>query len=505
MQKTKNLDEIIPPTNTAAHPNSRSQLIQQALGGERKFDLSKRPRIGESIISGLLFVAGIFSVFTTLFIVIYLGREALGFLNTSAWVPARITVINTAAPVLTLDTERDAALTTSSTQLQIAMNGLDQVPYTTNSLIQLGDEVMRVTERRERSVIVQRAVNGTTASAHEAGAPIMVLTAVPIRSLNALTDSATDTVINVQEGYTSGFKVGESFELEGGEIVTISALTPSSITVARGQRDTVPAPQPADTPLRAERRADLIQFFSGTEWQPQTGNFGVLPLVVSTLVTTVIAILVAMPLGLGVAVYLSEYASQRTRGILGPILELLVGVPTVVYGFFAVQFVTQGVLMPLLGDSIGFYNMLSAGIVVGIMIIPTIASMSTDAMSAVPRSLREASYGLGATKFETTVKVVLPAAVSGIVAAVILGISRAVGETMIVALAAGAGPNFTFNPLQGAETMAGHIVRISGGDLSYGSIDYESIFAIGVTLFFITFVLTQISTYITQRFREVYE
>lgn len=250
---------------------------------------------------------------------------------------------------------------------------------------------------------------------------------------------------------------------------------------------------------------DLWKFFTGTKWQPQASEFGILPLVNATLSTTFFAMLVAVPLGIAVAVYLSEYASPRLRGWLKPIMEVLAGIPTVVYGYFALTFMTP-LLRNIFGkDVVDIYNTASAGFVMGILILPLIASMSEDALSAVPRSLREAAYGLGATKLETAIKVVLPAALSGLVAALIVGISRAIGETMIVALAAGAGPNFTFNPFKGAETMTGHIVRISGGDLSYDSIDYNSLFAIGLLLFFTTLVLNIISQQIVRRFREEYE
>ncbi|MDX2163596.1 MAG: phosphate ABC transporter permease subunit PstC [bacterium] len=257
---------------------------------------------------------------------------------------------------------------------------------------------------------------------------------------------------------------------------------------------------------------DLFEFFTAPRWQPQSGEFGIMPLVSATLMTTFFGMLVAIPLGLGAAIYLSEYAKERTRATLKPILEILAGIPTVVYGYFALTFMTP-VLRSLFGqDTVSIYNVSSAGLVMGIMILPTIASMSEDALSAVPRSLREASYGLGATKIETILQVVLPAALSGVIAAFIVGISRAVGETMIVALAAGAGPcilyganSNCFQPFGAAETMTGHIVRISGGDLSYNSIDYTSLFAIGLTLFLFTLVLNLISRYITNRFREVYQ
>ncbi len=247
------------------------------------------------------------------------------------------------------------------------------------------------------------------------------------------------------------------------------------------------------------------EFFTNTTWQPQIGEFGIWPLLNATLVVTSIAMLVALPLGLFTAVYLSEYASHRTRSILKPLLEVLAGIPTVVYGYFALTFMTM-LLRSVLGrDTVEIYNTASAGIVVGILIIPLVASMSEDALHAVPNSLREAAFGLGATRFETSLKVVVPAALSGITAAFIVAISRAIGETMIVAIAAGAGPNFTMNPFEAAETMTGHIVRISGGDLSYDSIDYYSIFGIALVLFIMTLGLNVVSQRIVRRYREVYE
>ncbi len=249
----------------------------------------------------------------------------------------------------------------------------------------------------------------------------------------------------------------------------------------------------------------LAKFFGTTEWQPGIGKYGIWPLVTSTLITSLIAMTISLPLGLASALYLSEYASPKVRSTLKPILEILAGIPTVVYGFFALLFVTP-ILQSILGkDNIEVYNMASAGLVMGIMILPLISSMSEDAFSAVPRPLREAAYAMGATKLETSLQVVLPAALSGIGAAVILGISRAIGETMIVAVAAGSGPKFTFNPFQAAETMTGNIARISGGDLSYGSLDYTSLFAIALMLFLVTLVLNLISQWIVQRFREQYE
>lgn len=248
----------------------------------------------------------------------------------------------------------------------------------------------------------------------------------------------------------------------------------------------------------------LAKFFGTVKWQPAIGEFGIWPLVNATLITSVMAMLIALPLGLATSVYLSEYASARARNTLKPILEVLAGVPTVVYGYFALTFMTP-LLKAIFGEQVQIFNTASAGIVIGILIIPLVTSMSEDALHAVPRSLREAAYALGATKLETSLRVVVPAALSGITAAFVVAISRAIGETMVVAIAAGAGPAFTFNPFEAAETMTGHIVRISGGDLSYGSIDYSSIFAIGLMLFFMTLGLNILSRRFVARFREVYE
>lgn len=255
----------------------------------------------------------------------------------------------------------------------------------------------------------------------------------------------------------------------------------------------------------ADPDVTLQEFFLTTKWQPQAEQFGIWALVSATLTTSAIAILVAVPLGLSAAIYLSEYANPRVRAVLKPILEILAGIPTVVYGYFALLFVTP-LLRALLGsETIGVYNMLAAGLVMGIMILPLISSMSEDALSAVPNSLREAAYAMGATPFEASTQVIVPAALSGIGAAIIVGISRAVGETMIVAVASGATSNFTFNPLEAAETMTAHIARISGGDLPYGTVDYNSLFAIALMLFLVTLVLNLISQWIVSKFREQYE
>jgi phosphate transport system permease protein len=255
----------------------------------------------------------------------------------------------------------------------------------------------------------------------------------------------------------------------------------------------------------ASPEVNLFEFLTGITWQPQLSQFGILPLLASTVITSACAMLVATPLGLAVAIYLSEYASDRARKLIKPILEILAGIPTVVYGYFALTWMTP-LLRQIFGKNVvDIYNMLSGGLVMGILLLPLVATMSEDALYVVPRSLREAAYGLGATRLETAVKIVLPAAISGIAAAIILAISRAVGETMIVAISVGAGPNFTFNPFKGAETITGHIVRISGGDLSYDSIDYNSLFALALVLFIITFILNIISRRIVSAFREEYE
>jgi len=242
---------------------------------------------------------------------------------------------------------------------------------------------------------------------------------------------------------------------------------------------------------------NFLATLTTTEWKPHIGKFGIWPLLNATLI--------AMPLGMAVAIYLSEYAKPRVRNTLKPILEVLAGIPTIVYGYFALTFMTP-LLREIFGrDVVQIYNTASAGLVMGILILPLITSMTEDALSAVPRSLREAAFGMGATKLEVALQIVVPAALSGIAAAIIVGISRAIGETMIVAVAAGAGPNFTLSPFEGAETITGHIVRISGGDLSYDSIDYNSIFALGLFLFFVTLALNFVSQAIVRRFREVYE
>ena len=319
---------------------------------------------------------------------------------------------------------------------------------------------------------------------------------------------ATDITVNDVTIFTStsGTPITEDQILRlGNEEMLVVSVDNIKLEVVRGYSDTTRSEHKEGSTIYTAVNVSLIEFFTKTEWNPQIGKFGVYPLVNATLMTSLIALIVAIPIGLSIAIYLSEYATEKVRKTLKPILEILAGVPTVVYGYFALTLMT-----PLLRRIFGFgnveiYNTASAGIVIGILIIPLISSMSEDALHAVPQSLREAAYGLGATKLETSIKVVLPAAISGVTAAFIVAASRAVGETMIVAIAAGAGSKFTFNPFEGAETMTGHIVRISGGDLSYKSIDYNSLFAIGLLLFVMTLILNIFSQYIVNKFREEYE
>lgn len=253
------------------------------------------------------------------------------------------------------------------------------------------------------------------------------------------------------------------------------------------------------------QRVSITDYLFGTEWLPFSGSeplFGVLPLVIGTLKIAVIAACVAVPLGIAAAIYLSEYASDKTRRIIKPILEVLAGVPTIVYGFFALTFVTP--LLQELIPSLKIFNALSPGIVVGIMILPMIASLSEDAMSSVPNSIREGALALGATKLEVSLKVVLPAALSGIIASVVLAVSRAIGETMIVSLAGGATPTFDFNVTGSIQTMTAYIVQVSSGDAGYGTTIYYSIYAVGFTLFVFTLIMNLLAQYISKRFREEY-
>ncbi len=248
-----------------------------------------------------------------------------------------------------------------------------------------------------------------------------------------------------------------------------------------------------------------VEFYGGTDWAPlfEPARFGVLPLIVGTLKITVIACLVCVPFGLGAAIYMAEYARPAIRSVLKPALEILAGIPTVVFGYFALTLVTP--LLRDIGIHVDVFNALSAGIVVGVMLIPTVASVSEDAMQAVPAGLRQGAFGLGATKFQVSTRVIVPAAISGIIASFVLAISRAVGETMIVAIGAGLLPTMTLDPRLQTETMTAFIAAIGIGDVPTGSVEYKTIFAVGLTLFLITLALNLFAIRMVRRFREVYE
>ena len=252
------------------------------------------------------------------------------------------------------------------------------------------------------------------------------------------------------------------------------------------------------------KEVSIVEFLTSRQWSPlfEDAHYGILPLISGTLTTSFVALTIAIPIGTIAAIYLSEFASHKTRETVKPILELLVGVPTVVFGYFALLFVTP--LLQKLNPDLPTFNMLGAGIVMGVMIIPYIASVAEDAMRAVPMQMREGSYAMGATRFQTAIRVVTPAATSGIIAAYILGISRAVGETMVVAIAAGQQPSFTFNPSEGAATITAYIVQVAMGDLPHGSLGYQSIFAAGMVLFIITFVFNILGHMARRRFAERY-
>ncbi|WP_040300223.1 phosphate ABC transporter permease subunit PstC [Arcticibacter svalbardensis] len=253
------------------------------------------------------------------------------------------------------------------------------------------------------------------------------------------------------------------------------------------------------------QEVSLFDFLTDTQWTPlfEDKHFGILSLLSGTLLTTTIAVIIAVPVGITIAVYLNEYASKKFTYLVKPLLEILAAIPTVIYGFFALQFVTP--LLQKFIPGLSGFNALSPGIVMGVMIIPYITSLSEDALRAVPKSLREASYGLGANRFQTAFSVLVPAANSGIIVSVILAISRALGETMIVAIAAGQEPKLTFNPLESVETITTYIVQVSMGDVPQDSMEYRTIFAAGITLFMFTFLLNNISFWIRKKYEQRYE
>lgn len=293
----------------------------------------------------------------------------------------------------------------------------------------------------------------------------------------------------------------------------VSILTTVGIVIALLAETVLPLPTgPGSTgPFFSE--VSLWEFFTSTRWTPNFAgdqqHFGILPLLCGTLLVAGIAALVGLPIGILSAVYLSEYASPRVRSIIKPMLELLAGIPSVVYGYFALTFITPYVLQPILQDRLGFtvdiFNALSPGIVVGVMILPMVCSLSEDALRAVPRSLREAGYALGSTKFDVSAKVVLPAAVSGVIASFLLAISRAIGETMAVAMAGPNLPRFTLNPLTGGQTMTSFIASISMGETPIGTVEYKSLYAVGLCLFCVTLMMNIVSQRVMRRYREAYQ
>lgn len=294
----------------------------------------------------------------------------------------------------------------------------------------------------------------------------------------------------------SGHRYGEKLAITalGG-----SALLSVLITIAIFFALLVPA-------LSFFREVSVSEFLTGTRWAPTfaDSDFGVLPLITGTLWTTAIGLAVAVPLGLGAAIFLSEYAHDRTRRILKPVLEVLAGIPSVVYGYFALAFVAPVILNDLLSLEVGTFSVLAAGLVLGIMIIPTVASLSEDAMSAVPQELRQGSFALGANRMRTTLRVVFPAAASGITASIVLALSRAVGETMIVALAAGTRAQLVDSPMGNGQTMTGFIAQTATGESTPGSLTYNTLFAVGLLLFIITLIINLIAGVIVRRVREVY-
>ncbi len=467
----------------------------KARPAKREFDLTRHPRVGEELIRLLMMACGVISIFTTIGIILVLAGNTISFFQSRAFVIAK-------APVA--ETEPRAALTggVSENAATLRIDYLtDGAQLDNQQYLQLGNETVRIVERTRATLTVERGLDGTTAVPHSAGTQVYAMRDTQAKPAEPI--AAESTTVVLEPSFGRLFMTGQEIKI-GTEVMKISAIDGDVLTVVRGVGGTAIGSHDTTAAISRPENVTLGEFLTHTVWQPQTGEYGILALLTATLLTSGVALLVAIPLGLGAAIYLSEYAKPRTRDTLKPILEVLAGIPTVVYGFFALTFVTPTLKNMLFGSSLNSLNMLSAGLTIGILITPMISSMCEDAISAVPRSLREASYGLGATKLETTVKVIIPAAISGISAAIIVAMSRAVGETMIVLLASGAGPNFTFDLRQSAETMAGHIARISTGDIEYGSLDFTSIFAVGMMLFIVTLGLNIISNQISRRLRERY-
>lgn len=481
----------------------QSSTVQQIPGissaktrlGDREFDLTYHRRHSEDIIRYLLMACGVVSIFTTIGIVLVLAGNTIGFFQSRAFVIAK-------APVAEAEAKANLSGGISSGQTVLTIQYLDSATQFANQqYLKIGDETVRIVDRTRTTLTVERGLDGTTAQAHTSGAQIYPMRDVQAKPAQPVTED--DLTVTLPETFGRLFAAGMEIQLDT-EVMKVLGVEGDTLQVERGIAGTLINAHGTDHAISKADYVTLGEFFTNTVWQPQTGEYGIWALLTATLLTSGVALVVAVPFGLGAAIYLSEYAQPKTRNFLKPILEILAGIPTVVYGFFALTFVTPALKNLLFGSSLGSLNMLSAGLTVGVLITPMISSMCEDAISAVPRSLREASYGLGATKLETTIKVIIPAAISGISAAIIVAMSRAVGETMIVLLASGAGPNFTFDLRQSAETMAGHIARISTGDIEYGSLDFTSIFAVGTMLFLTTLGLNMMSNAISRRLRERY-
>jgi phosphate transport system permease protein len=481
----------------------QSSSVQQISGisdaktrlGDREFDLSYHRRHSEDIIRYVLLACGVVSIFTTIGIVLVLAGNTIGFFQSRAFVIAK-------APVAQAEAKAALSSSISPSETVLRIEYLDAVTQFANQqYLQIGDETVRIVARTRTMLTVERGMDGTAAQVHAVGSQIYPMRDAQVKPAEPI--AADNITVTLPETFGRLFAAGMEIQI-GTEVMKVVGVDGDILQVERGIAGTHISAHPVDQSIAIADYVTLGEFFTNTVWQPQTGEYGIWALLTATLLTSGVALVVAVPLGLGAAIYLSEYAQPRTRNTLKPILEILAGIPTVVYGFFALTFVTPALKNLLFGGSLGSLNMLSAGLTVGVLITPMISSMCEDAISAVPRSLREASYGLGATKLETTIKVIIPAAISGISAAIIVAMSRAVGETMIVLLASGAGPNFTFDLRQSAETMAGHIARISTGDIEYGSLDFTSIFAVGTMLFLTTLGLNMMSNAISRRLRERY-
>jgi len=454
--------------------------------------IHRRTRVTDAIVRVIMTSAGLFSIFTTLGIVYILASETSLFLSQSAYVNASAPIPGDATLVLTEDVDAGETSITFTTDITQALFD--------DQYLLIDDEIMQVLNRNRDTVTVDRGSLGTIPTTHQAeDTDVIVMVRAQVRPAEPL--DTEQTRIPIRSDFTRVFEVGDVVRL-GVELMRVEDIGAESITVTRGFDESTVTEHGLDVSFETQTQPTVGEFLTSTTWAPPN-EFGVWPLVSATLLITAIAMLVAVPLGLGAAIYLSEYASPQVRSILKPILEILAGIPTVVFGFFALQFMSP-FLQGIFGEQVQFQNVLSAGLVVGILLIPYISSFSEDALRAVPMALREASYGMGATKLETTARVVVPAAFSGISAAFILAASRAIGETMIVALAAGSLPRMPESIFGGAETMTGYIARISKSDIPRSDIRYASIFAIGATLFVITFFLNILSNWIRSRFQEEY-